>query len=127
MDEVELRSVICHLAVMAMEVEDPQMLYDEVVNPPVVYTPRTSELAEEFADSLLGVAKNPAFWTERGLAGGWVIDELVSKYRAHHGLDNKDDAPRWRWDEDPIPKERLIVMVTANRIMLTLINPDWLP
>ena len=119
MDEVELRSVICHLAVMAMEVEDPQMLYDEVVNPPVVYTPRTSELAEEFADSLLGVAKNPAFWTERGLAGDWVIDELVSKYRAHHGLDN--------WQEDPIPKERLTVMVTANRIMLTLINPDWLP
>ena len=117
MDEVELRAAICHLAVMAMEVEDPQALYDEMVNPPVAYIPRTSELAEEFADALLEAAKDPEFWTEHGLSGDWAIDELVPKYRAHHGLGN--------FKEDPIPKEIMTVMVTANHIALGLINPDY--
>lgn len=117
MDEVELRSVICHLVVMAMEVEDPQMLYDEVENPPVVYTPRTSPLAERFADAFFAV-QDAEFWEIEGLAGDWSIDEIVPLYREYHGM-----------GESPIefatPANAMTVMATATHMILKLANPDY--
>jgi len=122
MDEVELRSVICHLVVMAMEVEDPQMLYDEVENPPVVYTPRTSPLAERFADAFFAV-QDAEFWEVEGLAGDWSMDEIVPLYREHHGLGDWRDA----FDklEAPTPANAMTVMATAVTMILKLANPDY--
>ena len=116
MDEVELRATICHLVVMAMEVEDPQMLYDEVENPPVVYTPRTSPLAERFADAFFEV-QDAEFWEVEGLAGDWSMDEMVPLYREHHGLGD--------WREEPTPANAKTVMATAVSMILKLANPDY--
>ena len=121
MNEAETRALIVHLAARAMSVNDPQILWDEVIGQAYPFEMQTCPAAEAFATTLIA-APDDEFWEIDGLAVDFTGDEINGAYLDHLGVGRNLESHRRFLSGDEI---RLNVLGAAGRLSLRLINPSY--